>query len=356
MSTISSKQSSNIASENSLDSLWSYPSTQGDTPSHPYRAHTSTLVGNQLYVFGGGSILENSNKLHILNMDTMIWSSPPTSGHIPPPMRAHTSTLVEHTIGPPSIYVFGGGYNDAYYNDVYILNTETLCWLKPATEGTIPPGRRSHSAVLWKNSIVIAGGGNGISALGDVYMLDLSRPILRWSQLEIGGPNPSPRGYAASILVKNKILFYGGTNGHKCLSDLPLLDLETKEWSSLGLVDSNAPPRMAHTATRVGPYVFFFGGYDGHAYSNMVQVMNLATASEGPPFSCPGGPSARAYHTTVFYNKRLYILGGYDGHQAFDDMHCLDLSESPYLASPVQGIGKKSFVHKLWARISHHNH
>lgn len=35
---------------------------------------------------------------------------------------------------------------DYYPNEIMYLDTETRTWVKPATTGTIPVGRRSHSA------------------------------------------------------------------------------------------------------------------------------------------------------------------------------------------------------------------
>jgi len=48
------------------------------------------------------------------------WSQAQPSGHGPGPRRAHTATLVGH-----KIYVFGGGDGKKALNDVYILDTGT---------------------------------------------------------------------------------------------------------------------------------------------------------------------------------------------------------------------------------------
>lgn len=54
-------------------------------------------------------------------IDTMHWSQPKTFGSIPPPCRAHSSTLVDNK----RLYVFGGGDGPHYFNEVYMLDTGT---------------------------------------------------------------------------------------------------------------------------------------------------------------------------------------------------------------------------------------
>ncbi|KAI8088687.1 uncharacterized protein BX664DRAFT_365166 [Halteromyces radiatus] len=328
---------------------WSRAISFGRGPSRPLRAHTSNLIGEHLYVFGGCDIKACFNTLYILDMDTLTWSKPRTTGDIPPPCRAHSCTTVEHDVGNgrrvPFLYVFGGGDGPNYFNNLYVLNTErknreiylfifwieTFTWTKPNTEGIPPSPRRAHTTCSWNSNIIVVGGGDGARALADVHCLDLadpSRPV--WSQMEPSGTAPIARGYHTSNLVKDKLIVFGGSDGHECFSDVFVLDLVANKWSQVDV--DRAIPRLAHTATQIGSYIFVIGGHDGNRYSNDVLLLNLVTMSWESRKIYGGAPSPRGYHTAVLHDSRLYILGGYDGKNVFEDIYLLELSSSAYLS------------------------
>ncbi|KAF1805974.1 hypothetical protein FB192DRAFT_1365361 [Mucor lusitanicus] len=313
---------------------WSRALTYGRCPSRPLRAHSANLIGEYLYVFGGCDMKTCFNTLYVLDMDTLTWSKPHTFGQTPPPCRAHSCTTVERDVGGGkksySLYLFGGGDGPNYFNDLYVLNVDTLTWSKPKTEGQAPSPRRAHTTCIWNQKIIIVGGGDGARALADVHMLDVSDPHLpKWSLLNPAGNPPIARGYHTSNLVKDKLIVYGGSDGHECFSDVYVLDLVSNHWSQIDL--DRAVPRLAHSATQVGSYVFVIGGHDGSRYSSDVLLLNLVTMSWETRKIYGGAPSPRGYHTAVLHDSRLYVLGGYDGRNVFDDVYMLELSACAYL-------------------------
>ena len=50
--------------------------------------------------------------------ETLQWTSPEMMGDLPPPCRAHSATVVG-----TSILIFGGGDGSTYYNHLYVLDT-----------------------------------------------------------------------------------------------------------------------------------------------------------------------------------------------------------------------------------------
>ncbi|KAG0748237.1 hypothetical protein G6F57_003549 [Rhizopus arrhizus] len=295
---------------------WSRTLTYGKGPSRPLRAHTANLI---------------------IWADTMIWSKPRTvhPQYGPPPCRAHSCTVVEKDLGygkkSHQLYFFGGGNGPDYFQDVYVLDAETLAWSKPDIEPLSRPSkRRAHTSCLWENKLVIIGGGDGARALDDVHMLDISKPgQLKWEKLETYGHPPPARGYHTSNLVKDKLVVFGGSDGHDCFEDVHVLDLKTARWNQIEL--DRKIPRLAHTSTQVGSYVFVIGGHDGRRYSQDVLLFNLVTMSWEARKVYGVAPNPRGYHTTVLYDSRLYVLGGYDGKNVFDDVHMLELSACAYL-------------------------
>ncbi|KAF9153911.1 hypothetical protein BG015_002337 [Linnemannia schmuckeri] len=333
---------------------WTRAKVHGQIPPKDLRAQTVNLVGESVYVFGGCDPKNCFNTLYIFDADTMHWSQPKTYGSIPPPCRAHSSTLVDNK----RLFVFGGGDGPQYFNELYMLDTgnklvapcdqlvypdeenmeidifhlalrriDTLTWTNPQTTGKRPRRRRAHTTCVYNNCIYVFGGGDGVQALNDTYQLNLAD--MHWTELKTTGAIPISRGYHTSNLIKNHFIVYGGSDGHECFSDVHVLDLETKEWTK---IDVNRPlPRLSHTATQVGSYLFVIGGHDGSRYSCDVMMLNLVTWSweTRKVYGIP--PAGRGYHASLLYDSRLFMFGGYDGQTVFDDIYILDLSTCAYL-------------------------
>lgn len=165
----------------------------------------------------------------------MTWSKPRTlNQNGPPPCRAHSCTVVERDLGSGKrshqLYIFGGGNGPDYFQDVYVLDVETLVWSKPDIDPKSRPSkRRAHTTCLWEDKIIVLGGGDGARALDDVHMLDVSNntpgTTLKWEKLQTTGVAPPARGYHTSNLVKDKLVVFGGSDGHDCFEDVHVLDL-----------------------------------------------------------------------------------------------------------------------------------
>ncbi|KAI9845639.1 MAG: hypothetical protein M1837_004613 [Sclerophora amabilis] len=275
------------------------------------RAHTATLVGGNIFVFGGCDSKNCFNELYVFDADCMFWSSPDCTGDIPPPLRAMTATAV----GKKIVY-FGGGDGPSYYNDVYVLDTLNFRFTKPAITGAQPSKRRAHTACFYRNGIYIFGGGDGNKALNDVWRLDVSdvfKPT--WKLIsppsKTSGARPTARGYHTTNLVGSKLIVYGGSDGVECFNDVWIFDVETLVWKQVEIKHSYR--RLSHSATIVGSYLFVVGGHDGSNYSSDVLLLNLVTMhwDQRKTYGVP--PSGRGYHGAVLHDSRLFVIGGFDG-------------------------------------------
>jgi hypothetical protein len=118
---------------------WGIMAQQGQTPEKALRAHTSTLIGNKMYVIGGcdrqgcwrgvstyntGEVVSCDGLLGCTDafvpfrIDSHVWARLCPTGVTLPPLRAHTTTAVGYLL-----YVFGGGDGPTYSNDVWVYNT-----------------------------------------------------------------------------------------------------------------------------------------------------------------------------------------------------------------------------------------
>jgi Rab9 effector protein with kelch motifs len=176
----------------------------------------------------------------------MQWTHPETIGDLPPPSRAHTATLINDR----RIVVYGGGQGTQYYDTVFVFDTTTRRWSKPAVQGDVPPPRRAHTAVLYKGKIWVFGGGNGMQALNDVWTLDLGmgergvggggsghghghgsqggqKGAMKWTKITTKGnpTSPSPRGYHTANVIGDTMVIIGGSDGKDCFSEVWLFNL-----------------------------------------------------------------------------------------------------------------------------------
>jgi N-acetylneuraminic acid mutarotase len=153
------------------------------------------------------------------------WSHPEMSGELPPPCRAHTSTLVDR-----KLVVYGGGQGAHYYSDVFVLDTLARRWARADFGGgTVPAPRRAHTAEHYRGRIYVFGGGNGTEAVNDVWALDVGAHALpdrmRWDKLDVRGPRPCARGYHTANVVGDVMIIIGGSDGKECFMDVWCLHL-----------------------------------------------------------------------------------------------------------------------------------
>ena len=66
------------------------------------------------------------NDIDILDLDTMTWISPQVSGTIPMARNAHTMTVLGK-----KLYLFGGHSGNKHLKDLHVFDTETLSWTEP---------------------------------------------------------------------------------------------------------------------------------------------------------------------------------------------------------------------------------
>ncbi|EKM76210.1 hypothetical protein AGABI1DRAFT_108955 [Agaricus bisporus var. burnettii JB137-S8] len=347
--------------------LWYRGPVYGALPGRTLRSHSTTTIRNKAWVIGGYDDKQSYRDIYCLDLETLQWSHPEYKGDIPPPCRGHTATAVDHRI-----FVIGGMSTHATSEPitVYVFDTLTLSWTRPRIAlGSSPVQRRAHSAVYWDEKIWIFGGGNGFTALNDVWSLDVSPIIngrrtviyrtepsaLKWEKVEKqdNSPDSTPcgnwpdaRGYHTADVVDNFMFIIGGADGQNVLDSIWVLNLGTKVWHHLDwLKGSSLTSRLAHSSTRLGPYLFIFGGV-GKEYNSELHLLNLVTLQEERRRVYGKAPMPRGYHTTVHGNGRIHVIGGANATYGFDDVWILELASLAYLpqitdfkVEPLEDIG-----------------
>lgn len=99
----------------------------------------------------------------------------------------------------------------------------------------------------------------------DVWVIDLE-PVateLKWENLtpKIKGEPPAPRHGHISVLVRKKILIFGGRGENKQLyNDTFVFDTKTKEWIKPQIEGEPPRPRFYHAACLTDREIVIFGG------------------------------------------------------------------------------------------------
>lgn len=151
-----------------------------------------------------------------------------SGGMVYPSARlGHSFTLVDRRC-----YLFGGLENEStdpkdniprYLNDLYVLDLVdgggSPVWSQPVTLGKPPSPRESHTCVHYSGKLVIYGGMCG-TRLGDLWMLDLEtlswlRPSVHGNGVGGGGGGagacvPLPRSLHSATVIKNRMFVFGG--------------------------------------------------------------------------------------------------------------------------------------------------
>lgn len=162
-------------------------------PPCPRLGHSFTIVGDKIYLFGG---LANESDDPKNNIPRCV-----------PTQIFFLKNLIN------SHFFFSSPFR--YLNDLYILDVRgsTPTWEIPTTFGDSPPPRESHTGVAYtdkktkKSWLVIYGGMSGCR-LGDLWILDTD--TMMWSRPNTNGPLPLPRSLHTSTLIGQKMYVFGG--------------------------------------------------------------------------------------------------------------------------------------------------
>ncbi|RYG67120.1 hypothetical protein EON64_08180, partial [archaeon] len=188
----------------------------------PRGAHSATLVGSQMYIFGGyggaGYARRDFNDVIALDLDTWEWRALECTGEVPEARSGHQAVVVKE-----SIYVIGGWNSMLQFDNMYILDTNANTWSKPAQHNSFGPPRWNFAAVSvfavphWK--VFVFGGNSGDLNEGGnpqgQYLNDM--PVLEtgthtWTRPAVVGTLPAERGETQIVYDQkaSRLVLFGG--------------------------------------------------------------------------------------------------------------------------------------------------
>ncbi|XP_048512597.1 F-box only protein 42 isoform X2 [Athalia rosae] len=168
---------------------WIRPITMGSYPS-PKACATMLYYKKNFILFGGWSHpspyplhqqWKLFNELHVYSIELNRWSAI-NALESPPPTSAHSASIHGNLM-----VVFGGVCNGYSSNEVWCLNLDTYCWHKQTTSNLKPQPRYGQSQIeLDSKHLLILGGCTGPNvAMNDAWLLTMENPNWTWRKVNM---------------------------------------------------------------------------------------------------------------------------------------------------------------------------
>ncbi|XP_031486130.1 acyl-CoA-binding domain-containing protein 6-like isoform X2 [Nymphaea colorata] len=242
-------------------------------PLAPCAGHSLIPWRNKLLsVAGKGKGSSGSVTVKAFDFQTCTWSFLVTYG-TPPVSRGGQSV----TVVGSSLVVFGGeDQKRPFLNDLYILDLETMTWDEIDTVGLPPSPRSDHTAAVHADRyLLIFGGASHTTCFNDLHVLDLESMV--WSTPTVQGTIPTPRAGHAGVTAGENWFIVGGGDNKNGITETVVLNMNTFTWSVLTTVDRHSPLAseglsLVSCSLNGDDVLIAFGGYNGR-YSNEVHVL-----------------------------------------------------------------------------------
>jgi hypothetical protein len=283
----------------------------------PRKCHGAVYdpVRRRMIVFGGADDAGNLNDVWALSLDgTWRWTQLTTAGESP---CGRQSAGVIYDSGGDRLVVFGGYTGSSYLNDVWALSLgDVPTWTQLTPAGAPPVGRVGASAIYdpLRGRLVAFGGYDGTTYLNEVWALSLGDGPA-WTQLAAGGTLPKGRRYHSAIYdpVRDRMLIFGGDSASTLLGDCCGLSLgSVPTWTTLSAGGRVPSARGRHSAMYdpVGDRMLVFGGC---APDYVADCYALSLGSTPAWTKLSPALIARGLHSAIYdpVGKEMVIFGGY---------------------------------------------
>ncbi|KAL4576805.1 hypothetical protein LXL04_012905 [Taraxacum kok-saghyz] len=279
--------------------------TKSDTETDVFPSvsgHSMVKWGNKLIFLGGHSTdISDNVTVRFIDLESHLCGKMETTGKVPEARGGQSVSLV----GSKLIMFGGEDKKRQLMNDVHVLDLNTFTWTVLETIQTPPSPRFDHTAAVHANRyLLIFGGCSHSMFFNDLHVLDLE--TLEWSNPQIQGDLVSPRaGHAAVSIDKNWFIVGGGDNKSGAIETL-VMDISKLVISTLTNVKERDP--LASEGLTVSSavidnehYLVAFGGYNGK-YNNEVFVMRPKPKDSKHPkiFQSPAAAAAAASVTAAY--------------------------------------------------------
>lgn len=248
-----------------------------DTTPPPTVGHASTLCGNAFVIFGGDTHKVNKEGLmdddiYLFNINSYKWTIPKPVGPRPLGRYGHKISIIATSQMKTKLYVFGGQFDDTYFNDLSVYDLSSFRksdshweFLKPISFS--PPPLTNHTMVSYNFKLWVFGGDTLQGLINQVFMYD---PMLNdWKIIETTGTKPCPMQEHAAVMWGDLMCVMGGKDENdNYLNCVYFLNLKSFKWFKLPEFKINIPQgRSGHSITLLNNTKLLIMGGDKFDYA-----------------------------------------------------------------------------------------
>eukprot|EP01059_Diplonema_ambulator_P033765 TRINITY_DN7208_c1_g1_i1.p1 TRINITY_DN7208_c1_g1~~TRINITY_DN7208_c1_g1_i1.p1 ORF type:complete len:355 (+),score=16.96 TRINITY_DN7208_c1_g1_i1:562-1626(+) len=288
--------------------------------------HSVIEYGDKMYSFGGmphsTTISSVKKELCILDLKTWEWR---TVSHCIPAVTEQTTVLWND-----AIYLFGGYYEvegrrSHLFEITDLDEPEPKVNLLCTNDPNRPPSRSSHTAVVWRDTMIVFGGWERVIPKNDVYIFDLKNQV--WRCVHRDNLNikedaraevtkmPSPRRAHTAFVIDDTMYVFGGASRVKhqdieCRTDfINHFDLVTEQWGVSRVFGDIPCPRSRCDGVVYDSLYFLSGGWNrlqhlGDLYCFSAKSLTWRRLKADMPFGI-------VQHAVLSWNDKLLMFGGY---------------------------------------------
>lgn len=224
-------------------------------------------------------------------------------------------------------------------------------------------GRFSHSAIVYKNSMFVFGGGSSTATtFNDLWRFDLSSR--KWERPISMGSYPSPKACATLVCYKNALILFGGWRhpttfppyqSWRLFDELHSYNVVENRWTSISTMDGTSPPPVTgHSASVHKDAMIVFGGFsqDEHTGTskNDLWSFDLKGSVWTRKETCQIKPAPRyGQFQIALSDNHCLIMGGCGGpNNLYNDAWLLDMSQEPWQWKQINIRNKQWAATHMW--------
>ncbi|KAL1542364.1 acyl-CoA-binding domain-containing protein 6-like [Salvia divinorum] len=207
-----------------------------------------TQFGSKIIMFGGEDRHRRLlNDVHVLDLETKTWSAVETTQTPPSPRFDHAAALHADRY----LFIFGGCSHSVFYNDLHVLDLETMEWSTPQLQGDLVAPRAGHAGVAIDGNWYIVGGGDNKSGALETIVINMSKLAVSVVTSVKGRDPLASEGISiasASLGSENVLITYGGYNG-KYHNEVFAMRVKPRDYLQPKILQSPAAAAAAASVT-----------------------------------------------------------------------------------------------------------
>ncbi|XP_015786606.1 kelch domain-containing protein 3-like isoform X2 [Tetranychus urticae] len=234
----------------------------GDPTNVPFIRYGHSVVAQDdiIYLWGGRRDRVQCNKMFTFDTNTRQWSAPKVKGTIPRARGGHAACICAG-----HMYILGG-YEEAtkkYCDTVFRFELKTFTWqaVYQLTSGLLK--KVYMSCVAIDNKIYLFGGRSYSCPFRDSDIMELDTEKMTLSTPKVSGYKPCCRRSHSAVVIDNKMVVFGGYNDitDEYHNDFNVFDPKTYSWTPLNTIGQEPPrARRGNCCVAVNSFLYLFGG------------------------------------------------------------------------------------------------